>query len=208
MKDADRVRGLRQRSVHVRDRSRLTLAALAAAAIACCLALAPAAAARPASACTNAGTPVGAVSHRVLDGAVACLVNQQRRRHGLPGLHVSQELNRSAQGWTNFMVRHNAFFHGSNWAARITAVGFHWVSAGENIAAGYSTPSQVVNAWMGSAGHCRNILAPVFSSMGTGVDPEGTGRMHNMGTWTQDFGLRRGQNAPSRNWGPANGCPY
>ncbi len=208
MNDADTARGLRLFSVRLRERSRPALAALAAASIASCTALTPGAAAQPASACANATTPVGAASHRVLDRAVACLVNQQRRQHGLPRLHVSQELNRSAQGWTNFMVRHNDFFHGGDWTGRITAVGFHWVSAGENIAAGYGTPAQVVNAWMGSTGHCRNILAPVFSSMGTGVDPEGRGSMRNMGMWTQDFGLRRGQSAPSHNWGPANGCPY
>src|SRR5262249_42785529 len=134
--------------------------------------------------------------------------NDQRAAHGLRRLRVSQELNRSAQGWTNFMVDHSDFGHGGNWTARFTAVGFHWISAGENIATGYDTPAQVMNVWMGDAGHCRNILAPVFTSVGTGVDAMGMGRTRGTGTWTQDFGLRRGQRRPSNNWGPANGCPY
>jgi uncharacterized protein YkwD len=39
---------------------------------------------------------------------------------------------------------------------------------GENIAAGYSTPEAVMQAWMNSAGHKSNILNPNFTHIGVG----------------------------------------
>ncbi len=112
--------------------------------------------------CTNARTPIAAASRHQLQDAVVCLINQQRSRHHLPPLHGNKRLNRSAQGWTNTMVRHGAFSHGSDFAARITAVGFDWSRAGENIATGFGTPAAVVSAWMASTGHCREHPQPVL----------------------------------------------
>lgn len=42
-------------------------------------------------------------------------------------------------------------------------------SAGENIAAGQTTPKEVVDAWMNSTGHRANILDADFAHMGTGL---------------------------------------
>jgi hypothetical protein len=36
--------------------------------------------------------------------AVLCLINRQRTSRGLPTLHASRRLNRSAQGWTEHIV--------------------------------------------------------------------------------------------------------
>lgn len=160
-------------------------------------------------ACANADAPVGSASPQAMRDAVVCLVNQQRAAHGLPSLRHSPKLDRSAQGWTNAMVSHSFFSHGSNFASRITAAGFNWSNAGENIATGFYSPSAVVAAWMHSEHHCRNILDPVFSFVGTGVnDNPVAGYASGPGTWTQDFALPMGQRAPSRNNGPASGCPY
>jgi uncharacterized protein YkwD len=141
--------------------------------------------------------------------AVVCLVNKQRTARGLPALNEQSQLQRSAQNWTNTMVVQNTFTHGAAFWNRIQAAGYDWQAAGENIATGFATPQDVVNGWMGSTGHCRNILNPQYVSVGTGV----LGRpvpsaASDAATWTQDFGLTMNQNAPSHNWGPANGCPY
>jgi uncharacterized protein YkwD len=165
--------------------------------------------ARATGACPNANLPVRGGSPHKLRAAVLCLVNRQRAAHGLPGLHAAPMLNRSAQGWTNSMVRGGFFSHGSNFASRISAVGFLWSSAGENIATGFLTPREVVRAWMGSTGHCQNILNPTFRDVGTGVSATPVrGYATGAGTWTQDFALPRGQRALSGNYAPANGCPY
>ncbi|MDQ6834914.1 MAG: CAP domain-containing protein [Actinomycetota bacterium] len=158
--------------------------------------------------CRFAHTRVGHTSRRHFQAAVVCLINKQRTRRGLPRLHQSQRLNRSAQGWTNHMVRDRSFSHGSNFSARISAVGFNWSMVGENIATGFATPAAAVRAWMHSPDHCRNILAPTFRDVGTGVSRRGVAGASRLGTWTQDFGLPMLAAPPSGNWGPASGCPY
>jgi uncharacterized protein YkwD len=157
--------------------------------------------------CAHAHARVAETPRSQLQRAVVCLINQQRTRRGLPRLRESQRLNRSAQGWTNQMVRHDFFSHGANFAGRITAVGFDWSMAGENIATGFPTPAAVVRGWMGSPGHCRNILTPSFLDVGVGVSRRGLPG-GGPGTWTQDFGLPMSAHAPSGDWGPANRCPY
>lgn len=158
--------------------------------------------------CADAHQRISAASRPALQAAVVCLINRQRARHHLPRLHENARLNRSAQGWTNAMVRARAFTHGANFSARISAVGFNWSMVGENIAAGYDTPASVVRAWMASPGHCRNILSPSFLDIGTGVSQRKVPGAGGPGTWTQDFGLPMGAQQPSGNTSPANGCPH
>lgn len=144
-----------------------------------------------------------------MDAAVACLVNAQRAHFGLPPLQEQPQLESSAQQWTNSMVSAGDLTHGVDFAARIAATGYVFQTAGENIATGFLTPSDVVSGWMHSAGHCRNILTPSYRDVGTGVSPYPVrGWASTPATWTQDFGLSMRQTAPSANWGPANGCPY
>ncbi len=165
--------------------------------------------AHPASGCANATAIVGRAPVQALRAAVVCLINQQRTGRHLPPLHASVLLDRSAQNWTNAMVASDVFSHGSNFAARISAVGFDWRSAGENIATGFQTPRSVVRAWMASTGHCQNILNPTYANVGTGVSRRQVrGWASGAGTWTQDFALSMFKSPPSANWGPADGCPY
>ncbi len=159
--------------------------------------------------CAYARTPADQAPAGAMRDAVVCLINHARAAHGLPPLHASGRLDRSAQGWTNAMVDGNFFSHGGDFAARISAVGFNWSSAGENIATGYSTPHQVVAGWMASMGHCQNILNPSFRDVGTGVRWRGLrGYGTGPGTWTEDFALPMGKRGMSGNYGPMNGCPY
>jgi uncharacterized protein YkwD len=106
------------------------------------------------------------------------------------------------------MVRSGSFSHGADFASRISAAGFSWSRAGENIATGFRTPAAVVRAWMASTGHCVNILSPSFADVGTGISRHGVAGSGSAGTWTQDFALPMGHRPPSYKSGPANGCPY
>jgi uncharacterized protein YkwD len=159
--------------------------------------------------CAGANAHVGHASAALLRSAVVCLINRERAVHHLPALHASPLLNRSAQGWTNVMVSSDQFTHGANFASRISAVGYTWRSAGENIATGFSTPRAVVHAWMGSTGHCENILNPSFRNVGTGISTRPVkGFATGTGTWTQDFALGMHESPPSGNTRPMDGCPY
>jgi uncharacterized protein YkwD len=159
--------------------------------------------------CRYGNTPIAKARHAQMQNAVVCLINRQRRLHRLPRLRASAELDRSAQGWTHAMVSRRDFTHGTDFSARITAAGFNWSNAGENIATGYATPGAVVRAWMASAGHCQNILSPIFREVGTGVSNHSIAGFSTLaGTWTQDFGLLINEHPASGNRGPADGCPY
>jgi uncharacterized protein YkwD len=80
------------------------------------------------------------------------------------------------------MSKNNYFDHtgtdNSTPATRITKTGFIFKSCGENIAMGFQTEQQVVNGWLNSPGHCKNIMTASFKFMGVG----------KVGTyWTQVF---------------------
>ena len=165
--------------------------------------------ARKARACPNANRRASGAPIPAMRTAVVCLIDRQRTEHGLPPLRANDRLNSSAQAWSNRMVALHEFTHGANFAGRISATGFRWSAAGENIAAGFETPRQVVNGWMASTGHCRNILSPTYRDVGTGVNRHALGAFGTgPATWTQDFALPAGKRAPSGNWGPADRCPY
>jgi uncharacterized protein YkwD len=159
-------------------------------------------------ACANANTPASSANKQAMRTAVVCLINQQRTERELPALREQSQLERSAQSWTATMVLHNTFTHGTDFSKRISAVGYDWSTAGENIATGFATPQKVVNAWMASPDHCRNILDPQYSSVGTGILDSAVKSAASAGaTWTQDFGSTMLQSEPSHNWGPADRCP-
>jgi uncharacterized protein YkwD len=166
---------------------------------------------RPARAttCANATITAAPGNLTAVRAAVLCLVNQQRTTRGLPALTEDGRLDRSAQGWTTTMVNSGQFTHGLNFAGRISAAGFQWSFAGEDIATGFPTPARVIAGWMASEGHCRNILDPGFSAIGIGMVPRATGGYASgPATWTEDFALPMGKTAPSGNTGPQSGCPY
>ncbi len=60
---------------------------------------------------------------------------------------------------------------------------------GENIAAGQPTPEDVMTAWMGSTGHCMNIMNPAATELGVGYVVAGPEAMYSV-YWTQVFGQR------------------
>jgi uncharacterized protein YkwD len=164
---------------------------------------------RAARGCADANTPAVTASVQQMRAAVVCLIDGLRAAHHLPSLVQNGRLDRSAQAWTNAMVEHHEFSHGADFSSRISAVGFNFSAVGENIATGFATPRAVVDAWMGSAGHCQNILNPSYADVGTGVNSHPVTRSVSGGaTWTQDLGLPMGHGAPSHNFAPARGCPY
>lgn len=60
------------------------------------------------------------------------------------------------------MATNNYFSHtgldGRSMSQRVTAEGYAWSWVGENIAAGQSSVSVVMNGWLASPGHCANIM--------------------------------------------------
>jgi uncharacterized protein YkwD len=92
----------------------------------------------------------------------------QRPPVGPLSLHPS--LNAAASAHALDMASNDFFSHtGSDNSSpfqRIAAAGFSGNPQGENIAAGYRTAAAAMAAWMGSPGHCNNIMNAGFAFLG------------------------------------------
>ncbi|MDB5797843.1 MAG: hypothetical protein JWP36_1745 [Paucimonas sp.] len=68
------------------------------------------------------------------------------------------------------MVNNNLFSHtgsdGSSAGTRMTRAGYNWGSYTENISASYHTVDRTVDGWLGSPGHCANIMSARVTEMG------------------------------------------
>jgi hypothetical protein len=101
------------------------------------------------------------------------LTNQQRQINNLPALTDSQELDQAASNKAADMLSkdywaHNAPDGTTPWVF-IKAAGYNYVYAGENLARGFNSASDVVTAWMNSPEHRQNILSPNYQNVGFAV---------------------------------------
>lgn len=97
----------------------------------------------------------------------------------------NDQLAIAAFNHSNEMESNNYFNHtglnGSTSGDRITAAGYAWKVYGENIAKGYSNEQAVIDGWLKSEGHCKNIMGALFREMGVA----------RVGSyWTQEFASR------------------
>ncbi|MFB4169960.1 SafA/ExsA family spore coat assembly protein [Virgibacillus sp. JSM 102003] len=112
------------------------------------------------------------------------LVNKERAEAGLPALKYDWELARVAKYKSRDMNNVGYFSHNSpTYGSPFTMMkdfGISYKSAGENIARGQASAEEVVNAWMNSPGHRKNILNENYTHIGVGYVDDG----HH---WTQMF---------------------
>jgi uncharacterized protein YkwD len=139
-----------------------------------------------------------------MNQATLCLLNGQRRAHGVQPLSTEPRLDRAATEYAHEMASRNFFSHtspsGSTPESRIRATSYlrgarSW-QIGENLAWGTgprATPRLIVSAWMHSPGHRRNILDPRFRDIGIGIAlgaPVDAGASLPGATYATDFGAR------------------
>lgn len=115
---------------------------------------------------------------------VVKLVNAERAKAGLPALKEDWELSRVAKYKSQDMHDKNYFDHTSptygSPFAMMKKFGITYKAAGENIAKGQKSASEVVNAWMNSEGHRANILNKSYTHIGVGFVKDGN-------YWSQIF---------------------
>lgn len=106
---------------------------------------------------------------------VVALMNQERAAAGVGGISQNASLDAVAQVRAQEIVQ--SFAHtrpdGSSCFTVLDQNGIVYMTAGENIAAGYGTPADVMAGWMNSEGHRANILNGSFGQVGIGyyTDP-------------------------------------
>lgn len=96
------------------------------------------------------------------------LVNIERAKEGLKPLKKDDTLN----GLSDIRAKETVtlFEHkrpnGTKWSTILKENNVSYTNAGENIASGYSTPEDVVNAWMNSEGHRASIMSKTYEKIG------------------------------------------
>jgi uncharacterized protein YkwD len=139
------------------------------------------AAERPApSACgADAGAPAKQLGVPRARELTLCLLNGERAEAGLAPLRSEARLELAAQRYAADMVKRDFFDHvdpgGLDPQDRILMAGYPSINAwtGENLAWGNgseSAPAEIVDTWMHSPGHRRNILRAEFVEIGIGVE--------------------------------------
>ncbi len=83
-----------------------------------------------------------------------------------PALAWNDRLQAAAAAHAQDMATRNYFSHespeGGTLADRLRAAGYAYRAAGENIALGQPSLARVMEDWLGSPGHCENIMDARF----------------------------------------------
>jgi uncharacterized protein YkwD len=124
-----------------------------------------------------------------LEDSVFALTNTERGKAGCAALKFNAKVRNAARNHSIDMAKKKYFSHtgqdNSDPGDRLQRAGYDprggWA---ENIAYGYRTPEAVMNGWMNSEGHRRNILDCNLTTLGVGVAKAKDGTLY----WTQDFG--------------------
>ena len=144
-------------------------------------------------------TPAPDPTATAFESEVLTLINQRRAAGAtcggtayppVPALSMNGSLVMAARGHSQDMATRNYFSHtspeGHTFTQRMSAAGFSGSGPyGENIGAGYGSPSAVVSGWMGSTGHCQNIMSGGFRQAGVGY-AHGAGSTYGS-YWTLNF---------------------
>lgn len=146
---------------------------------------------------SGCGGEVVSAQNKAYEQQVVELVNQERASRGLPPLQYSEGLTRAARYQAADMSQDNYFSHDTKdrvggqlvlkcgpWE-RIAK--YYSGASGENAAAGYSSPEDVMQGWMNSTKHRENLLNPNHRAIGVGFY-QGSGDYRYY--WVQDFGTQ------------------
>ena len=100
---------------------------------------------------------------------VVRLTNSARSQNGYAALVEDGALSEAAAVRAREIAR--SFSHtrpsGASVSSALSESGVSYLRAGENIASGQKSASEVVNAWMNSPGHRANILNSSYSRIGS-----------------------------------------
>jgi uncharacterized protein YkwD len=153
--------------------------------------------------CAHASVAPRQLTRTAAGDALRCLINRERRGHGLRSVRAERHLRRAAQGHARDMAGHDFFGHvspgGATMQARVTRAGYlrgaHEWWLGEALAwgrDGSGSPSAILAELLASPPHRAILLDPAYRDLGIGVArgaPSGAGS--GALTITLDFGRRR-----------------
>ncbi|KTC90593.1 CAP domain-containing protein [Fluoribacter dumoffii] len=129
-----------------------------------------------------------------IQNAVLFYINQYRQQHGLSKLKMDNNIVIQARQHSLDMANHRMPFGHQDFGKRIAKLRKQIKNTGggaENVAYNYKTAQIVVNQWVRSPGHRRNIVGN-YNLTGIGVARDQQGKLY----YTQIF-LQTGKNPPN-----------
>lgn len=121
---------------------------------------------------------------------VWCLTNDARAQNNLPPLVWGDAAAQAGYLHSVFQRGQGDISHTGSGSSdpgdRLAAEGVQYSTWAENVAVGQPTPTSVVNAWLGSSGHFRNIMSGSVTHVGVGCE-QGSGGPYAGPWWTQVF---------------------
>lgn len=146
----------------------------------------PAPAPAPARTAARATVPnrAGESAYAKMESRIFALVNAERRQRGLKELAWNPRLDQAAKLHARSMATYRKMSHVipesrfPTLTHRAQHVSYPYSMIAENIALGYPDAESVVEGWMKSPGHRRNILNPEVAELGTGIVSSSTGGLY------------------------------
>lgn len=140
------------------------------------------------------------ISANISNQELLLLTNIKRAEAGLAPLQLNDQLSHAAEGKAQDMFAKQYWAHfapdGTSPWDFIRGAGYNYIYAGENLARGFSTAQDTINAWMASPDHRANMLSAHYADVGFAV---GIGRLPG-DTETvlvvEEFGSRAGSPTP------------
>jgi len=110
------------------------------------------------------------VQNNITVEQLVSITNKKRAEAGLPPLVLNPNLSKAAELKAGDMFAKDYWAHNSPdgitpWAF-IKQSGYNYVYAGENLARGFNSAEDVVNAWMASPKHKENMLFKNYNDVG------------------------------------------
>ena len=144
-----------------------------------------------------------AMADRAAD-AIVCLVNAERTSRGLKALKRDSDLAQAARGHSRDMTKRNYFDHtspgGETVGDRVRDAGYGrpgdgW-KVGENLGWGTgrrAAPNALVDEWLNSPPHKKNMLNSAFRELGVGVAQGAPNKGNDLpgATYTLNLGVIR-----------------
>lgn len=121
-----------------------------------------------------AGGPTADAAEPGLESQYVAGLNSVRANNGQPPLAVDGALTAVARSWADHMASQNTISHNPNVGNQIGAA---WVKIGENVGTGHDVGA-VMQAFVNSDAHFRNIVDGDFDYVGVGVTYGSDGRMY------------------------------
>ncbi len=133
------------------------------------------------------------ISFSITPQELLVLTNQKRQEAGLSALVLDGVLTQAAEQKASDMFSKNYWAHiapdGTTPWFFIRNSGYEYLYAGENLARGYTSSNDVINAWMESPSHKENMLSPHYNDVGFAIR-EGTLTGEETVLVVEEFGSR------------------